>query len=144
MAFEEQVVQISIPAGADLSAIQFQGVKLNSTGQAIVVASAQEVFIGFLQNKPDAAGKAALVAVAGRAKVKAGAAVTIGDVLEADSTGRVIKATALTLNEASPNTLNNWPAACGIAMSAAGAAGDIIDALIQLPISAPTKDLTAQ
>lgn len=49
-------------------------------------------------------------------KVEAGAAVSVGDTVASDTTGRVIEAVSLA---------DDWTA--GIAMTAAGAAGDIIE-----------------
>lgn len=143
MAFEEKAVFITVPAGADLSTHQYKAVKLNASGQAILATVAGETFIGWLQNKPDAAGKAATIAIYGRAKVMAGGNLVIGDVLSTNGSAKAVKATAFSLTAGTPNTLNDGFSVCGVAMSA-GADTEIIDALIQLPISMVAKDLTAQ
>ena len=48
---------------------------------------------GVLQNKPAASGRAATVGIDGVTKVRVGAAVTAGDDLASDSTGRAVTAT---------------------------------------------------
>jgi|SRR6478672_4290581 len=55
--------------------------------------TANEVPVGVLQNKPQAVGAAATVAVHGISKAICGAAVTAGQPLKVDSVGRVISAT---------------------------------------------------
>ena len=53
-----------------------------------MAASQGELCIGILQNKPDAAGKAASVCTFGVCKVYAGATITIGQNLTAGADGR--------------------------------------------------------
>ena len=92
MATENQVQSITLPAAGDLSAKQFRFVACNTSGQAAAVASAGATGIGVLQNKPDAAGKAATVAYAGVAKVVAGGEVAAGANVQSDANGEAILA----------------------------------------------------
>lgn len=82
-------------AGADLSAKQFFAVKLStSTDRTVALASTGgEVIYGILQNKPTS-GQAADVCIFGLTKCFAGAAVTRGDLLTTDTSGRAITATS--------------------------------------------------
>ena len=92
MAFEDIGKSISLPADADLSASQDCFVKLaNSSGVArAALCSTGQDAIGVLQNDPDAANRAAQIAISGICKIKAGAAITAGANVGSDSTGRGI------------------------------------------------------
>ena len=54
MAYEENQLTITVPASADLSASQYKFMKLNSSGQAVLVTAQADLIIGVLQNKPEA------------------------------------------------------------------------------------------
>lgn len=71
MATEHPSVEISRLAASDLSASQFCAVTLNSSGK-LALASAGATALGLLQDKPEAADRAGLVAVSGVTKAKAG------------------------------------------------------------------------
>lgn len=118
MAYEGNLEIIpGLAAGADLSSSQFRMVKINASGLA-VAAGAGEKAVGVLQDAPDASGKDASVAFKGVTKMEAGAAVTAGDYIMSDATGRGITGTAT-------NFLN------AVALSSAGAAGELFTALIE-------------
>ena len=89
MATSTNIWSATRPAGADLSAAQYLGVVLDTSGRA-VVAGAGDKILGVLQNDPDAVGKAASVMVHGQSKVVSGAAVTAGVELEVDAAGKFI------------------------------------------------------
>ena len=74
-------ITITLEAGADLSSLQYNLVKLDANGRAVVcdADSAGQVPIGVLQNKPDASGKAATILVVGVTKIEAGVAFNEGD-----------------------------------------------------------------
>jgi hypothetical protein len=74
MAYEisNYSVKVTLVAGADLSALQYTFVKLNSSGEAIAVAAATDVPIGVLQNAPTS-GQEAEVLVVGGTKLVASA-----------------------------------------------------------------------
>lgn len=93
MARQEQVQSITLEAGADLSAGQFRFVVVAADSQVDLVASAGGDADGVLQNDPDAAGKAAEVAYAGRVKVVIGVGgLTTGDKVQSDASGEAILA----------------------------------------------------
>jgi len=81
-------------AGEDLSSAQFKFVTLEADGQVDLADAAGERAIGVLLNKPDAAGKAATVAMTGKVMVEAGAAVTAGDQIQTNAAGEAIEAAA--------------------------------------------------
>ena len=117
MAYElsDSQVVLSIPAGADLSAKQYTFVKISGTG-VISVAAATDAPIGVLLNDP-ASGETAAVAVSGIVKLVASAAITAGATIGTTATG-----TAVTLAAGTDTTKY----IVGRAITAAGAAGDII------------------
>jgi hypothetical protein len=71
------VIKITLVAGVDLSASQYNFIKLNGSGQAIPCAAATDVPIGVLQNAPKA-GKEAEILVAGGTKIVGSAALAVG------------------------------------------------------------------
>ncbi len=81
------------PAGSDLSASQYCGVNLNSSGQ-LALPSAGGAIIGVLQNDPDASGKAGTYQHSDITKMKLGGTVTAGDFVKVDSSGRAVTASA--------------------------------------------------
>lgn len=81
-------------AGEDLSSAQFKFVTLEADGQVDLADAAGERAIGVLLNKPDAAGKAATVAMTGKVMVEAGASVTAGDQIQTNAAGEAIEAAA--------------------------------------------------
>lgn len=92
MARVEAVKSVSAEAGADLSASQFRFMVTASDGQIDPVGTAGADADGVLLNKPDAAGRAAELAVSGIVKVVCGAAVTRGGKVSSDNQGRAIPA----------------------------------------------------
>jgi len=100
-------------ASADLSAKQFYLVKLNTSGRQVVIGAANSDNVyGVLQSKPKA-GEAANVGIFGISKAVAGAAITAGDPLMSDTSGRVITQTST-----NPKV--------GVALEAATVTGQII------------------
>lgn len=117
MAYElsDSQVVLSIPAGADLSTKQYTFVKLSGS-TVISAAAATDLPIGVLLNDP-ASGETAAVAVSGVVKLKASAAIAVGALVGTTSTG-----TGVTLVAGTDTTKY----ILGRAVTAAGAAGDII------------------
>lgn len=87
MAYEIPGMCASFVAGGDLSAKQYHFVKLNSSGQVVIVAAATDKPLGILQNAP-ASGGVAEVMLAGISKVVADADLAIGDQIGASSDGQ--------------------------------------------------------
>jgi hypothetical protein len=88
MAYEisNYSVKVTLVAGADLSALQYTFVKLNSSGQAIAVAAATDLPIGILQNAPTS-GQEAEVLVVGGSKLVLGGTVAAAAVVGTSSAG---------------------------------------------------------
>lgn len=119
MATEQLVADntVTYPANADLSAHQFKAVDVNSSGNIVLASAAGQRVIGVLQNKPNAAGQSAGVAVSGVTKMIASAAITAGALVTTTNAGLAV--TAATTNFI-----------LGRAMTAAGAANDVIEVLL--------------
>lgn len=90
MSNDASVVSITLQAGSNLSAAAnlYKFVKLSSDGQIDVISSAGADAIGVLYNDPNAAGKAAQVAVAGVVKIQAGATIDEGVKIQSADDGQ--------------------------------------------------------
>lgn len=112
---------IGLEAAADLSASQFHVVRVVSNN-AVNIASQNSVMraFGVLQDTPNAAGKAARVAVYGETMVVAGASYAAGAPLSHNATGRAIAATS-------------GLCVIGYAIEAAAADGDLVRMLLRGP-----------
>jgi hypothetical protein len=128
MAYEisNYSVKVTLVAGADLSAKQYQFVKLNSSGEAIAIAAITDVPVGVLQNAPTA-GQEAEVLVAGGTKLVAGEVITLPAFLSVTSAGKADKVA----------TTDTTQYVVGQAITAAGAGDDVITAVISC--LAPTR-----
>jgi hypothetical protein len=117
MAFEyvDTQAKISLTAGADLSAKQFNFVKLSGT-TVVAVAAATDIPLGVLLNAPKS-GQTAEVAVSGVVKLLAGAAISAGAIVGTNATGGAVALTAGT---------DTTKYILGQAVTAAGASKDII------------------
>ena len=95
MAYEisNYSVKVTLVAAADLSALQYTFVKLNSSGQVAAVSGATDLPIGVLQNAPTA-GQEAEVLVVGGTKIKAGAAIGEGAQVGTSAAGKAVALTA--------------------------------------------------
>lgn len=114
MAVEERLSCRNLLAGADLSAYQYRFVYLSAAKTVSLLATTGGEAFGVLYNEPAASGRSAEVVRYGRCKVEAGAVVAAGADVSSDTVGRAITA------------LNNY-SINGKAITAAGAAGDIIE-----------------
>ena len=123
MAYEisNYAVKVTLVAGADLSALQYTFVKLNSSGQAVAVSAATDVAIGVLQNKPTS-GQEAEVLIVGGTKIVASASATLGTALNIGTTSAG-KAVALAVTDTTKYVF-------GVYLTAPGADGDIVTAAI--------------
>lgn len=93
MSWEIPVLDISVPANADLSAAQYLAVQINTSGKA-ALSDATVRNAGILQNDPDAADKAASVRVLGVSKAYASGTVAIMDALAPGTDGVLLTTTA--------------------------------------------------
>jgi hypothetical protein len=82
---------ITLDAGADLSSSQYNLTMLDENGN-VVLATADAVVIGSLQNKPKE-GEAATIAIGETVKVVAGGDVAIGDLIVSNASGKGIART---------------------------------------------------
>ena len=104
MATDQNVDVITLPRGADFTGDLFEVVKLNTSGQVILTAAATDIPCGVIYEAPSATvtgvgkatpptGSAATIATLKNGsivKMKAGAAITAGQVVVLDGTaGRV-------------------------------------------------------
>lgn len=110
-------IDISYKAAADLSSYQYHFVYI-SAANTVNVAGANAKTCGILQNKPDAANKAALVRIMGTSKLIAGEAIAAGKYITSKSDGHGEVADAA----------NEHVGA--YALEAAAAAGDEIEVLL--------------
>jgi hypothetical protein len=107
---------LSLVAAADLSAKQFCGVTVNSSGQA-AVADTDDQIVGILQNKPGS-GQAATVAYGGVSKAICGGSITAGARVTTNASGQIVAASTA------------GDSVVGIALQT-GASGDVIAVLIK-------------
>lgn len=121
MAYEinNYSVKATFVAGADLSAKQYNFVKLNSSGQVIAIAADTDSPIGVLQNAP-LAGQEASVLIVGGTKLVASASQTLPATIGTAATG---KAVARAVTDTTKYVLGTY-------LSASGADGDIVSAII--------------
>jgi hypothetical protein len=90
MSTEYQLLNIPLPAAADLSSYQYRAVKQDSSGNAALCSVDGEKAMGLLQNDPDAAGKAASIMVQGASKAVAGGTIAYWAAVGTDATGKLI------------------------------------------------------
>ncbi len=83
-----QPLKLSYPASGDLSASQYNFVKLNGSGQVTAITAATDIPIGVLQNKPKALGQMAEITVIGVTKVNAGGAIGIAKQISFTAAGK--------------------------------------------------------
>lgn len=110
MAFEEGLRSISLNADATLavytsvpgqpgsadpnSGKQYRFVKVTGASQVgLADATANEIVVGVLQNKPQYTGQSATVAIRGVSKVQAGGNVNAGQAVKVKNTGEAVAAT---------------------------------------------------
>lgn len=114
----------TLPAGADLSAKQFFGIKINSSGQVILCATTGEKCDGILQNAPTS-GQGAVFATEGILKVKiGGAAFAAGDLVKVHSDGTFETAALGTVSGS--NTVGSAVLGRGVVGGAATAIGTVL------------------
>jgi len=88
---QQQPLVVSMPAGADLSGLQYQFVKIDTNEQAIEPTANTDNVVGVLQNTPSASGQVARVCVLGATKVVAESAfATPGTYITTSSSGTAI------------------------------------------------------
>jgi hypothetical protein len=130
MATYREALVVSFVAGADLRNYPFAPVRLDATTGRVVLAGANERAIGILQNKPNA-GETAVVMLYGISKAVAAGAISIGSPVVAAANGRVTAAgTFHNHGAASSNPPTGQQRILGFALTAATAAGQVIEVLL--------------
>ena len=111
MALEERIVTVTYVSTAAIGQFLILAVA-TSARRSCSIAGAAAKALGVSRNKVDAAGRAVTVVTGGIAKVKAGAAVTVGAEVASDASGKAV-----------PGSTNP----IGKAITAAGAVDEIIE-----------------
>lgn len=132
-------VDITMIAGADLSAKQYCAVKLNSSGN-IVAAGAGEDAVGILQTKPTS-GQAGTVRISGVSKMVAGGSITAGSRVASDANGKAKAAVAATTKTddtgaAADALVGSYT--IGHLLETASADGQIVSVLLSMSGAIPT------
>ena len=86
MAYEMDVLDVSLLAAGDLSSYQYRFVKL-SANNTVDVCGKGETPIGILQNTPDTAGQAARVRVFGVSRLEMQATIAYGAYVGSEANG---------------------------------------------------------
>lgn len=113
------VPPLSLIAGADLSALQFTFVTLNSSGLVVGVTAEGGDSIGVLLNKPTSGQVCEIQPLIGIQKVVAGADLTPGSKVKSDATGKAILAVAASSDHV-----------LGTLVGDPGASGQIVEVLL--------------
>ena len=88
MAVENVGLDITLSAAGTLASKMYYFMKLSADNTVTVCTGATDTPIGILQNKPDAAGKAAVVRVVGYSKVSSDAGLTYGNLIGTSADGQ--------------------------------------------------------
>lgn len=122
MAYEisNYSVKVTLVAAADLSALQYTFVKLDSAGKAAAATAATDIPCGVLQNAPTA-GQEAEVLIVGGTKIVAGAAIGEGALVGTSSTGKAVALVAGT---------DTTKYVVGTLLTESGASGDVVTAVV--------------
>lgn len=112
------IAAITHKAAADISGAQYHFMRYTA-GDTVNISSlaTAEDYAGVLLNKPDAANRAATVAVAGETKITAGGALTVNDLVTTNGSGRAAAATS-------------GDFVMGRVLETAGANGDVVRMLL--------------
>lgn len=117
MAYQVDLQTLPADAAADLSAYRYCAVRLSAANNVNVASlNTSRTLFGVLQNIPES-GQRATVAYGGVSKVRVGAAVTAGDIITHNSSGRIITKPA-----------SGTYVCLGVALETAGAAEQYISA----------------
>lgn len=124
----DRILIPGLEASGDLSSAQYRFVKMSATAKQVSQCSVDgEAVVGVLLNKPSAAGRAAQVAALGTIPVEAGEAITAGDYIKTDSSGRAAKA------EQTSTGADVGDFVVGTAIESASAAGDLVTVFVGIP-----------
>lgn len=82
------------PANADLSALQYHAVKLNSSGKIVSHGTADDLPLGVLQNAPSAADDIGIISIDGQCLVELAGDVDAGAAIKHDANDEFVAATS--------------------------------------------------
>lgn len=86
---------ITVLAGADISLLQFQLVKLDSAGAAVPITAITDIPFGVLQNSPVSGEPASVIPIgSGSSKLQLGATLAAGVLVSPGATGKAAAAVA--------------------------------------------------
>lgn len=95
MAFESTYLTISVPVSQSFASLQFTFVQINATGQLAPPSGAGVFCDGvILDDNPNTGVAASSMAFTGVVKCVSGAAVSQGDLVMTDASGRAVTATS--------------------------------------------------
>jgi hypothetical protein len=135
MSYDESLKSITLNADASLAVytgvpglpgspspnygLQYRFVKVTGAHQCGLCTASTDEAMGVMQSKPQVTGQAATVAIFGVSNVMAGATITAGQLVTADSTGRAV----------STSTAAD---VMGIALAAASGANVLVPVLLKV------------
>jgi len=122
MARAEAIRTVSVTAGAAVSLYRFLQLQTDGKFDHVGVAQARADGVAAEATVDGDGDQIAMALMQGIMKVEAGAAVSVGDVIASDASGRGITAVA---------SAGNFK--LGVALTAASAAGEIIEVLLHSP-----------
>lgn len=120
-----RLMTVSAEAGQDLSSFQYRAMAYAADGQIDNVTTAGASIDGILQDKPSAAGKAAMLGIVGVTLAEAGGTFSAGADLTPDSVGRLVAA-------------GTGDVICAVARQAATASGQHVEVQLKIQAEAPT------
>jgi hypothetical protein len=129
MASFESAESISLLAGSDFTGDLYKVAEISAANTADVANATTDVVAGIIGEEVTSGKVFPLVLLKGRVKVRAGAAITVGQLIVPAADGEVTGVADLT-------AIPVDSMAIGIALTAAAAAGDIFE-MLAMPIAAP-------
>jgi hypothetical protein len=123
MASFESAKSITLIAGSDFTGDLYKVVEITADNTCDIVGALTDTVVGIVGEEVLSGGNVPIVLLQGRVKVRAGAAITVGQVVIPATDGEVTGATQATLGDGVMGL--------GVALQAADNAGDIIEILAQ-------------
>lgn len=129
MAGSESNRQLSLIAGSDFTGDLHKVVEVTAANTVDVVGATTDVVVGTIAEEVLIGVAVPITLLQGRVKVRAGAAITVGHLIVPAADGEVTGVASLA-------AIPVDSMAIGVALEAAGAAGDIIE-MLAMPIASP-------
>lgn len=123
MATEQEQVNITLKAEADLSSFQYRCVKMTNSGFGTLSSGGTfDSVLGIQQNKPGGYGRALKVCIDGLTKVYAGESIAVGDFVSPFGGGSVKKGES--------NAAGTATRLIGQSITTAGGSGQLIEIIL--------------